>query len=286
MRATTSLHLQQALQCPLLVVPDNPSVQQGISMQQRRKHLYILTDVWTIIGRMAKISTDVGLAYVMALGKLREDRQWTSPTTIATQAECLHGALIRLNQYTNMSGFDPATSSSWADAMRKWRKDLDAHCPLRTALTPQAWMDTVARATPACQALLTLTWATTGRLGNWFRVKREDVKLTKEATGGYALSALWKEHKTVAKTGPYTVHSWLPEKHGQMVVKYLAKEDREWLFPLGRKEGLFAEVRKLLKRINPHLEVRSLRRGALQAIWPTARCPWRRSSYSADTGAC
>jgi hypothetical protein len=266
-----NLELQRLLQLKIVILSDLPkTAREGISDEQRRRHLYSLKDALNWIRNCEEDHHDLNLAawIILALEGLTADRSWAPPTT-STAAATIYGCLERLDQYTNLDSIALVGSSVWRDAMKKWIKNTCGHSPLLGEMTSEAMEEILkpGATTLGAAVLLLLCWSTTGRPWNWLYVKRSDLRLSKSTTkGGYSLQVTWRDHKTVGKRGAFTTSSWMPKEWGEKVERWLSSVRGDYIFPKSKWKSLKEETKKAIKSQNPEWDLKSLRRGSLSTM--------------------
>lgn len=129
--------------------------------------------------------------------------------------------------------------------------------------TPATWQEVTKvldseKSLPAFAAIL-LAWLTCARTGCVLQLSTEDVVINPNHT----LSVRFRKGKSVRARGPYCVHTTvIPPRYRKRLIKWLAQR-RHSLFT-GAITG--PDIKLALRRVNPQLEQRSLRRGALQQL--------------------
>ena len=289
-KCTNNEDLQNLLTLDWWVIPEGlDPVMKGISMEQRKAHGYIAKDCLKEIAKSPTKLDQLDEAFIFALNKISKDRGWWS-TTHVTKAECLYGALQRLDQYTNLRAKDGSRltlkldfqGSFWADARRGWMKAVAGHSPVLGQVTKEAVLDIVSakKTSLGVATLLQCAWSTTGRPFNWLYVKQRNLKLEykdgkkENSAPGYEMTVLWDEHKTAAIVGAYVVPTWLPVEWGVRLEKWLSMgaKDHEYVFPIHMWDGLKKDLRKVLKEYTlpdgtrPEWDLKSLRRGSLSTM--------------------
>lgn len=211
------------------------------------------------LAKMPEVLRDLplGKALVEWHSRLRAERKWQWTTTV-TRMATLHGALRLLPLYTAapysiLLKQDP----TWVMAMRAAGQKARQQTPNQPKA---ATSEQVRRAAELCPQLavrnaLLLAWVTAGRGGDVLLLRPENVTVQ-----GEVLAVNFCRGKTAKVRGPYTVHTTLPP---QGFLEYLeAAKGQQWLFP--QVKG--AHLKEALRLVDPSLEQRSLRRGAIQAL--------------------
>jgi hypothetical protein len=274
---TTVAEGQQLLQTEYLVMTANKTVKDGISAEQRRRHLYLLYDLLEIIQLKqndTQFNNRVSTMFISALDQLAKHRFWGTPTTKSTMACCLYGALERLPQYTGVGSILLDAESEWRDAMLTMIRATAGHSPTRAEVTKEGLQAAVMKGTTAAATLLLLAWSTSGRPWSMFAVKQDDLVLTpvnseskpikgEEKVTGYRCRVTFRDHKVVKKKGAFTTHTWLPAQLGEIVLAHLAETKHQYVFPKLKWHPMMTEVKDLLKEQDPSWDLKCLRRGCL-----------------------
>lgn len=213
-------------------------------------------------------------------------RRWLPTTTVVKMANA-HGALRLLPLY--VEGELPVLmreSVIWMQAMKAVAKSAKQMPPQQP--TAAKWSEIVTAikeepAVPVRMALLT-TWLAFGRGGDVLLLKPSDVVMTsresaKGVSEGMAVS-FWKG-KTVKTRGSYTVFTQRPP--AEYLREFEAYVESMRASPYLFKGVTGAQIKVALRRANPLLEQRSLRRGALQAVAATGVSDTEMLHYSGHT---
>ena len=111
---------------------------------------------------------------------------------------------------------------------------------------------------PLLALFIKLSWLTAARLGDTASLRRQNVVNSPSVT-----SITYMEAKGSHFRGPYTVHVGLPKDTQQQLQDHLLTlGPREKIFPITFLRAALISIR----RANPLLEAKSLRRGALQTM--------------------
>lgn len=201
----------------------------------------------------------LGKALVEYYSRLRGERKWQWSTTV-TRMATVHGALRLLPLYTTaphsiLLKQDP----TWVMAMRAAGQKARQQQPNQPKA---ATSEQVRRAVELCpQALvqnaLRLAWLTAGRGGDILLLRPQNVSVQ-----GEALAVNFVRGKTAKVRGPYTVHTTLPPQEFLDFLAAAKESGQHWLFP--QVKGV--HLKNALRMVDPALEQRSLRRGAIQAL--------------------
>ena len=259
--------LRELLALTHLLIPDQESIQQGVSGDQRRKHLYVLADILTILSKHEGTYNSLEDAMIDAVDALAKQRGWKAATTKVNYANCLYGALLRVDQYTNLRWSRKMTESQvWKDAMKTWMRSALGHNPKATEINFAALERIIEKASSRVKAWTLLSWASTGRPGNLFSLQKPDLHMS-PMDKGWKTAIQWRRHhKTVDKVGAYTTHTWLTQAWYEIVQTHLSGLQSEWVFPLKEKQAMWAELNLLVKEQNPDWDMRSFRRGSLSHL--------------------
>ena len=201
----------------------------------------------------------VGKALVEWFSRVRGERRWQWTTTVTRMAST-HGALRLLPLYTAaphtiLLKQDP----TWVMAMRAAGQKARQQQPNQPKA---ATLEQVRRAVELCpqvavQNALRLSWLTAGRGGDILLLRPHNVTVQ-----GEALAVNFVRGKTAKVRGPYTVHTTLPPPEFLEFLAAAVGAGQHWLFP--QVKG--AHLKDALRVVDPALEQRSLRRGAIQAL--------------------
>ena len=190
----------------------------------------------------------------------RRLRKWAA-TTMLKQLCTAQGALALLPMHRQAPPVRLADCPTWRQAMRA--ATIASKQMLPAQPQPATWtevahtLDTEASLPVFCAVLL--AWMTCARVGCVLQLRRNDVEIRKDGT----MSVRFRRGKSVRTRGPYTVHTTT------IPPRYLARLER-WLNQ--RRNTMFdqsttgEQVKLALRRTNPLLEQRSLRRGSIQTL--------------------
>ena len=171
------------------------------------------------------------------------------------------GALALLPAYRTSPALQLSTCPIWRQAMRS--AGIKAKQELPQQPTPATWQEVTKvldseKRLPTFAAIL-IAWMTCARTGCVLQLATEDVVLNADGT----LSVRFRKGKSVRARGPYCVHTTtVPPRLRKRLTKWMSQR-RHALFT-GAVTG--PEIKVALRRVNPQLEQRSLRRGALQQL--------------------
>ena len=213
-------------------------------------------------------------------------RRWL-PTTMMVKMATAHGALRLLPLYAE--GELPVLlreSVTWMSAMKAAAKMAKQHPP--TQPTAATWKEVVEAMSKepeaAVRMALLVTWLTCGRGGDVLLLKPSDLEVTtrptKEGEAKVMSVSFWKG-KTVKTRGSYTVFTQPPPKEmfDAWEEYHRSVTNQNYLF----KGVKGAQIKDALRRANPKLEQRSLRRGSIQALAATGLKDEELLHYSGHT---
>ena len=239
---------------------------KGLSLGQRSEHRRIWRRLIAIPEELRELQLPV--AALTVLQAWRASSSWC-PTTWAKVLGSAMGALARASLYTTSAMDLPVTQCAvFKDAVRSAKKEEHAFLtkPPKPCTKEQVVKAVAAARSNNVQEQLALAWLTAGRVGCTLQLKREDVQLGPNGT----MSVQFRRGKGVAMGAPYTVHTKCPPEWQPILNRLLSRTSPGgFLWPYDNREARTAggkDVAKALKEIDPQLEQRSLRRGALQQM--------------------
>jgi integrase len=205
-------------------------------------------------------------AILEVINRTRRRKKWKWSTT-TTKLATIQGAMAALPAYARMDGtsgpvllkHSPVWSLALKAAARKAREQLGMQPKAATdAHIRQVMQDP--HLTQQMKGCILLAWLSAARVGDVLKLRRADITLE-----GRTLTITWERGKTVAKRGPYTVSTQIPQAHLELMTQCLAHG--------GTTPTVFAAisgpaVKNALRQATGDLslEQRSLRRGALQLL--------------------
>lgn len=237
----------------------------GLSAKQRAEHRRVWRRLIGMPPELQKLQLPV--AALTTMETWREAAQWC-PTTWTRMLGSAMGALARASLYTSSQYDLPvAQTAPFKDALRAAKKAEHAFTsrPPKPCTEAQVARAVTLAADPAVKEQLVVAWLTAGRVGCVLQLQREDVTLDAEGR----MSVQFRRGKGVTMGAPYTVHTACPPQWQEAVKALLKRVQKGFLWPCDSREARVAlgkGVAAALKRVDPQLEQRSLRRGALQAM--------------------
>lgn len=211
------------------------------TQQQRRQILQMLQNDETLDAW----GPENGILEAMA--RLRRDRRWKWSTLLRY--------LCAISGELKMHGVK-LDNEKWNMAVRgvaiKTREERPRQAVPATAELIHQVVTTTLDKTIA--ANIAMSWITSARTGCIAQLAKNDVVLLPTGT----ISVTFRRGKTVRTRGPYTVHSKVPPQWMNIVQERLREAQP---FKTSTRAVLRA-----LRAVDRHLETRSLRRGALQAL--------------------
>ena len=201
-------------------------------------------------------------ALIEFLARQRRARGWKWSTTTTKFAQ-LQGALALLPLYAKVA--EPVLlrlSPAWRMAMKACQRRANeerghqAKAATSTAIKTVLETDSIPWRR---RAAILLAWLCAARCGDTLKLRRSDVTLL-----GQKLSVTWARGKTVARRGPYTVHTSVPATFLPLLQQALNEPMNEMtmLFP----DVTGPQLKVALRTVDPLLEQRSIRRGSLQTL--------------------
>lgn len=221
----------------------------------------------------------LGHAVAAVYERRAETRKW-QPQTTERELACAIGAFQNLPRYANVrSGYKLTEDKVFSSVMKIWKHRANAAQPINQVAATA--LD-VARAVELCKdpsvkAALIMAWCFAGRVADVSHLKGVDVLKMSMETG--ELQVRFCTTKTTQSAGvqPYTLTSCVPPEWRAAIQAQLADYNRRCqgsdngLFSLSIKK-LAARVTESLRRVNPALGARTLRRGALQILAKEGNC--------------
>jgi hypothetical protein len=238
----------------------------GVEPETRDSHRRCLR----YLARMPPTFQAMQLSVAIAewLRELKRTSPWMESTLLKYMASTM-GALAALPLYRE--GTLPLTLQvcpAWRAALRGCVRKTRLEVPRQPkAATRRAVELALARETSLpVRVAISLAWAFAGRVGDILNLMTDDVRITPEGS----VTATYRRHKTFATKGPWTVHS-APLQHSEAAAfrSWLnQRTEQRFLFPMysAGRTSMGVAVRTALRRADPQLEQRSLRRGSLLAM--------------------
>lgn len=211
----------------------------------------------------------VAIPHVVSL--MAGDRKW-APTTLLTHLNTIHGALSALflhrsSQHTVLMAGCP----QWKSAMATAHHLKNLHPPQQPqAMTKAEFKQAMElEPSPVVRAALEVAWLTAARGGDIRQILADDVKFpdpTVASPSVRPMTVTFRRGKT-AKKEQYTIGAPLPSAP-TLEHLHQRKVQGSWAFP-----GVTGKmIQSALRRANPSLEQRSIRRGYLQYL--SKDCGW------------
>ena len=188
----------------------------------------------------------------------RRSQQWRWTSTLRHMAE-IAGALRNLPISSGIPAVELSTDPQWVAAMRGVAGHARAERPRtpKAATAEQIRMTMAAEPNMEVRRLLALTWLCCGRTGDCRQLQPEDLSLV-----GNDLTVTFRRGKTIQRRGPFSLHTTFPPGWRQLLA--IPDGDVSWAASLSRAS--VSDVLIALRRVDKHLENRSIRRGALQSL--------------------
>jgi integrase len=246
----------------LLQLPEPPLprlVDSGAAAETRRTHRRMLATLLRMGDVYKAMSAPV--AIVEWLDHLRKTKKWAARTMLKYMAST-SGALSSLPLYRRgavpfMLNHCPEWRAALLGAAKLVRKTLPkAPLGATRAQVVQAIQQEISL---PVKAALILAWVCAARTSDIWRLQKRHVTINSNGS----ISLTYLETKTAKATGPRSLTTApLPTAWLEIFRRWYDQRNA-WLFP---EKGLNVETRTALRRVDPRLECRSLRRGALSAM--------------------
>lgn len=256
--ALKGCHLMQILS---LRAPHIPSITMlSLVKSTHQEHRRMLSLLATMPTQLQSLPLpDAILEFLM---RKRKIKKWKWSTTIKYLATA-QGALSSLPLYRDCkTGIKLTDAQIWKHGLRAAGRKAREELPQQPMAATWSMVQQGLRSEsslPLFVAIL-LSWMSAARVGCILQLSRGDVSLHPDHT----LSIRFCRGKSVlARGSAYTVHTpAVPFEFTNRLKRWL-DERKTWLFP---RETTGKQVKLSLRKINPALEQRSLRRGSLQAL--------------------
>ena len=243
---------------------------KGLSQATRNGHMRMLRLVRISLVQMPDLANlPIPLVCQKVLARTSAALKWKPPTMLKNAAT-LQGAMARLDQYTtnHVHPIKMQDFSFWADFMRYLTKQDRMHASrIPRAATAAEVHILVSRLIKdgrhALAALTIISWTHAARPGDVWKLTREDITVTQER-----VTITWRRGKVVSSRGPYSTFAVSGEYHDFLSTFVAPRSAGELLFV---REGPWRTntMLRALRSVSPTLELRSLRRGALQTLSAT-----------------
>lgn len=260
--------------CPRgwFIHPDRPPFTSPVGWEEktkevRKQHLRWLRELRAMPADL--LAFDLPQAAIELVRRMALARKWRW-STISRTLQMIHGALINLPLYTNeLEGIDLSTSPEWraaCSAARRFEREEEPSPP------PPATQEEVVQAykhlasTPEAAVYLSMLWSFAARAGDIGSLHGRDVTIGQDRGDGTVGVALtMKRGKGARFRGPYPLASTLRRQDAAVLHKLVAaRKPDERVF--ANLDGIRTYVRTALKRVNPHLTISSIRKGAARHL--------------------
>lgn len=235
----------------------SPSVARGLAVSTRNCHRRCIR--WLETAPDPEKEEEVSGWLIRLVEEENRKKGWKG-TTLATKWATLQGCLVNLPLYRQ--GVPPVllrNSPEWGMGLKGAGNAGKASIPSQPMpLTLQLLKEAIAlEPIKAVRVALELAWISAARGGDILKLRTRDVEETGEGT---------RIKFVIGKTAtsqPYTVATTVLSPEAKEYLK--EKRETEWLFP-----GLSGEaIKRAVRRVDPRLEQRSVRRGAIQTLAAT-----------------
>ena len=202
-------------------------------------------------------------AIPLTVGRMAAARTW-APTTWHTKLLNIQGALMTIFIYRpDQVAITMTRCPRWLSSLRTVAHLKPLYRPAQPlAITADQLQQAIAsEPNKTVKAALELAWLAAARGGDIRQLLAKDIRTTKDPSRNTETLAITIRRGKTAKKEQYTIGIPLPSKHTMDYINDRKKEG-SWAFP-----GLTGDhIRNALRRVNPKLEQRSLRRGRLQHL--------------------
>jgi integrase len=201
-------------------------------------------------------------------------RQW-QPASLWREVTQMTGAFSKLPEYSNYPHpvhlrKDPA----WAALMSTIEQESHQAQPHHLAAVDceQLVAATELEKDPETRMALIIMWSTASRPGCVLQLKRQDLELEPQPfrpRPGAELRITFRQGKGVSFRGPYTVQTWVPDRWARELQQFISPlQKTDHLFPFSKtdRDARHARLLAAVRRVDPKLNLRAMRRGALQAM--------------------
>jgi len=239
----------------------------GLSRTTRKRHRRALRDLRDNMAAH-RCAVPFAQACVEHLNHRHVMKSW-SPTTRCREMGNLMGALQRLSYYsTHPTDLILKQSPIWRDAIRAAEKDARGAGRKPKAMSPEQFQQVLDQEPdPQIKCLLILTWVVAARGGDVCKLKTSEILLR---NGNELMITFNRGKGPELRKESYIVHSALSAENAAIVSSYLeARTNNTWAFAFYRSTAFRRLVPKMLislRRVDPALEQKSMRRGATQAL--------------------
>ena len=254
----------------------HPLANVGLKPTTREAHIRALNLLITAPCRclnwpLARTAIEV-LELERRRGNKGRGKTWSTTNTWVGH---MAGALTRLPLYTRdrmepiVLSLDPEWKDASTTTSRMARQFSKTGLPAATFLEVQQAIAT-ARDT-RMKAALIINWACMARIGDTLQVLTKEVAITRTSTGACRLIVYFCEGKVIGrgKVDPYHIHADIPHDMADILEAFVKSVKTKHLFHMASKaeRQQYTEIiRQHLRTINPKLDCRALRRGALQTF--------------------
>lgn len=231
-------------------------VEEAITSRHRRRQQALLREVGFGTNTIPQI--------VNAIEAMRVSRKWKATTTL-TQLGTLIGAARRARQYGFQRELDLVQDSVFKDYLRSVtltsiEEEINYPAPMTREQHALACREARKAHDVAGLVYIVLAWATTARPGCVLGLLKKNVLvLNGEGTFTFVTGKGAR-----SRGSPYTVHTWLGPWHREVL--QCIQQAGPCLFPPKTRDALQKRVRLYYKAVDPRLEMRSTRRGALECL--------------------
>jgi integrase len=244
-------------------------VEQALSAGVRQRHRKALEDAAaTLAANPAWGGASLEAFLIRMLVEKARLRHWLPQSTFR-EACNISGAFSNLPLYTNAT--HPVflrNSAEWRAAMASWELASQQSQPTRQVSATLRDIEDALDQEPreAARVALLVMWLTAARPGCTLQLRTGDVEMKPDGS----TTVHFRSGKGVKFRGPYTVHTEVPEHYRSEMRSFLDAATRgDLLFPATGEVPLNKRMPALLnalRQARPELNLRAMRRGALQTM--------------------
>jgi len=248
----------------LRLAPPTVNILEAMSKGTRSRHLNLLLLLQQhILMRPQLLALPLARAAIDCIQHLKTSKGW-SPSTTATNAASLSGALSRLDQYSHptCNPIPIGSTTIYKDFLKALAKKERTSRNLNLPCLTKEHLSQVLPLLPTReQLLLALTWAQAGRPTNTAALRAKD--LLTEVNG--EVQVVWCDPKTASLVGPYTITTAFPPRIQRALKEWVQSNQPETrLFQDHEIDSALNNIKEAIRRIaGSEFNLRAIRRGAL-----------------------
>ncbi|KPA83544.1 TATE DNA transposon [Leptomonas pyrrhocoris] len=239
---------------------------EKLSPHTRKQHRLAIEDLVNTPHDL--LALDLAAAATRLIHRAAKMRKWKA-STIVSKFATTHGALMHPPLYTDQPHpISLKESPEWTSAYGRWHQIISSEVPNPPPHVVKTQIDDAARHLqddPEARLFLQMMWSFAARPGVIGGLRPTDVTLQTPTAVSYPVGLTHRRGKATHFRGPYPVASHLSRQDGSCVAHQMAQRTSEQsLFrpPAAAKK----KARAALKRVNPALELASIRKGAVHHL--------------------